>query len=240
MINVPARGFGEATVEMLQEFLQKTGGDGAPLSARLPRCPGLSGAQRKALDEFLGLISDLRRAATTLPVAGLIDRVVQSTGLSRSFADPRRGQKWIARLRQRALLFDGLEDFLAELAVDQPADDLFRDADRITLLTLHAAKGLQFPVVVMIGCEEGILPLQRPGKKTDVEEERRLFYVGMTRAKSRLLLTAARRRRIYGELHRDEPSRFLGYLPAKLVEPITASSPSHRNRKANAAQLSLF
>ncbi|MFO7634910.1 MAG: 3'-5' exonuclease, partial [Caldilinea sp.] len=91
-------------------------------------------------------------------------------------------------------------------------------ADRVTLMTLHAAKGLEFPVVFIAGCEEGLLPYTRNDETPDVEEERRLFYVGMTRAREKLILSHARTRFLYGQYMENAPSRFVGEIETALLE----------------------
>ena len=91
-------------------------------------------------------------------------------------------------------------------------------ADRVTLMSLHASKGLEFPVVFIVGCEEGLLPYERKGEAVDVEEERRLFYVGLTRAGRKLVLTHARKRVLFGQFMENPPSRFVGDIEAALKE----------------------
>ena len=102
------------------------------------------------------------------------------------------------------------------------------------LLTLHAAKGLEFPLVFIAGCEEGTLPLVLPGREADLDEERRLLYVGMTRARQRLVLTAARRRTIHGRTMETRPCPFLSHLPPTLL--VELATPTRRKR---ARQLTL-
>jgi superfamily I DNA/RNA helicase len=102
-----------------------------------------------------------------------------------------------------------LTDFLDFLALRQGADSYNERAEQVTLMTLHAAKGLEFPVVFIAGCEDGILPYTRPGEEPDEEEERRLLYVGMTRAKHALYLTSARKRMLHGRAGQEKASPFL-------------------------------
>jgi DNA helicase-2/ATP-dependent DNA helicase PcrA len=123
-----------------------------------------------------------------------------------------------AREREREHPEYDLVDFLAEVALVSDVDEYDNAAERVTLMTLHAAKGLEFPVVFITGLEENILPHQRSaGSAAEVEEERRLFYVGVTRAKEKLFLTYAQTRYVNGMLQFQEPSRFLRDIePAKL------------------------
>ncbi|MHB8764184.1 MAG: 3'-5' exonuclease, partial [Deferrisomatales bacterium] len=127
---------------------------------------------------------------------------------------------------------------LERLALGAPDDDYDPRAERVTLLTLHAAKGLEFPVVFVVGCEDGLVPLRRDGEAPDLAEERRLLYVGMTRAKQALYLTRARRRLLYGQVRRQGPSPFLADLAAALVEA-RESSPAGRS-SAGPRQLPLL
>jgi DNA helicase-2/ATP-dependent DNA helicase PcrA len=116
---------------------------------------------------------------------------------------------------------DALEAFIEELHLMQPPDTYDIEADRVAIMTLHMAKGLEFPVVFICGVEDGLLPLRMKGKETDIEEERRLFYVGMTRAKERLFLLSGRRRRLWGEVFESVRSPFLGELPEGSIKKTT-------------------
>ena len=111
-----------------------------------------------------------------------------------------------------------LEAFLTEIALDGEVDAWDPRAEGVSLLTLHAAKGLEFPVVFIVGCEEGLLPLIRPGLETDAAEERRLFFVGITRARSRLFLFHSRKRTLRGETVEARPSPFLADVEEALLE----------------------
>ena len=135
---------------------------------------------------------------------------------------------------------DDLERFLAELALGTQVDTWDSRADRISLLTLHAAKGLEFPVVFIVGCEDGLLPLAwNQNSQEDLDEERRLFYVGMTRAKTRLYLCHARQRLWRGRVQSLAPSPFLDNLEDSFLDRQRFQSQSGRSRKPD-AQLKLF
>ncbi len=112
-------------------------------------------------------------------------------------------------------------------------------ADRVTLMTLHAAKGLEFPVVFMVGCEEGLLPYSRKGETPDVDEERRLFYVGMTRAEQKLVLCHARKRWLFGQAMENPASRFLDDIEAAL-KVLKQMEARRREPKEGPSQLALF
>ena len=107
-------------------------------------------------------------------------------------------------------------------------------------MTLHAAKGLEFPVVFMVGCEESLLPYQRAGKSTDFEEERRLFYVGMTRAQKKLVLTHAKTRFLFGQHMENETSRFVNDIEHSLKEMKAMAQRKTLKEKPEIEQLSLF
>ncbi len=112
-------------------------------------------------------------------------------------------------------------------------------ADRVTLMTLHAAKGLEFPVVFLVGCEEGLLPYLRKDEEPDVDEERRLFYVGMTRAGQKLVLCHARKRVLFGQLMENPPSRFVNDIEAAL-KVVKEMEGRRKGPKEEPGQLALF
>lgn len=135
-----------------------------------------------------------------------------------------------------------LAAFLQAAALGGETDFYDPRADRVTLMTLHAAKGLEFPVVFIIGCEEGVLPYDRPGEEPDVAEERRLFYVGLTRAQRKLVLSHARRRFLFGQPLQNPPSRFIADIEAALLEikRLAGSGSKRKPDPPQAEQLSLF
>ncbi len=149
----------------------------------------------------------------------------------------------IERLLRRAVPYgDDLRRFLEATALHSEADYYDPRADRVSLMTLHAAKGLEFPVVFVVGCEEGLLPYFPPGKGADgvdVEEERRLFYVGMTRARQKLALLHAGRRFLYGQRMENPRSRFVGDIETALLE-VQAARQWERPPEPEQVQLSLF
>lgn len=135
---------------------------------------------------------------------------------------------------------EDLPQFLSELALGAEADTWDPRADRVSLLTLHAAKGLEFPVVFLVGCEDGLLPLRwGPADGADLAEERRLFFVGLTRARDQLYLTHARQRLWRGQLREMQPSPFLEPIREELLERIQ-QAPGRKRRKSSGTQLQLF
>ena len=160
---------------------------------------------------------------------------------------------------------DNLNDFLVSTVLQQETDGYDPRADRVALMTLHASKGLEFPVVFMVGCEEGLLPFQRPFQpaqqaaqqagsedeagaqadgetdgETDIDEERRLFYVGMTRAQEKLILTRANRRFLYGRQMENARSRFVNDIEQALLQATQMPARRAKPDKPDHVQLTLF
>ena len=174
------------------------------------------------------------------PVARLIEQIVaQIVERRRKPYDDTDAQR-LHQLALRAVPFeDRLGDFLEATALQSETDVYDPRADRVTLMSLHASKGLEFPVVFIVGCEEGLLPYERKGEAVDVEEERRLFYVGLTRAGRKLVLTHARKRVLFGQFMENPPSRFVGDIEAALKE-MQEMKYRPPERKPESKQLSLF
>jgi DNA helicase-2/ATP-dependent DNA helicase PcrA len=148
-------------------------------------------------------------------------------------------EAWEALVRMSVSFGSDWEAFLRALALSQDTDFLERKAERVTLATLHAAKGLEFPVVFIAGCEDLLLPCHVGAQETDLEEERRLFYVGMTRACRLLYLTRARSRFLYGERKSSPPSRFLEDIPRKRVTRIRQENREGKKKRED-PQIPLF
>lgn len=166
-----------------------------------------------------------RDKAARLTVAELIDMLAKESGYEAYLLDgtPEGEARYenIRELKSVASLTDDLGAFLAEVALMADVDGYDQEGDALTLMTLHSAKGLEFPVVFIVGMEEGLFPNMRHAMDaSELEEERRLCYVGMTRAKDKLYCLHAANRLLYGGLHTNLPSRFLGEIPDDLVEKI--------------------
>jgi DNA helicase-2/ATP-dependent DNA helicase PcrA len=156
-------------------------------------------------------------------------------------SDCSSARAWETVERLARLHPDRPREFMASIALHRPEDAGSIGAERVRLMTLHAAKGLEFPVVFITGCEERLLPLTAGRMVADAAEERRLFYVGITRARERLFLVRSRRRSLYGETTRPRPSPFLRDIEERLKEYEEAASPPGRTKCApDAEQLSLF
>ena len=171
----------------------------------------------------------------------LMDRLPQTAAGEKIFKDSRPAwRKNVERFVRMAKRFDHAEEFLDYLVLQQPEDAIERRVENVNLLTLHAAKGLEFPVVFIVGCEQNLLPLAIANMVSDPQEERRLFYVGMTRAKEVLYLTHARRRRLFGQSMSNLPSPYLNDIEHQLKEYDSAQPPRRRKDKPGSSQLEFF
>jgi DNA helicase-2/ATP-dependent DNA helicase PcrA len=229
VVNVPARGIGDKTLEELRASAEARGGTLWDAIERAGENPNLSPRARTALSGFAELVRGFAAIAAREPPSAIFDAVYERTGLREQLQDGTDDgeERWtnLLELRNHAAEFDelaipeGLERFLEEVALVSDQDELQEAPDRVTLITLHAAKGLEFPIVFIVGLEEGLLPHRRALEDDrELEEERRLAYVGMTRAKDRLYLVHANHRSTWGVGAASEPSRFLAELPEELLE----------------------
>ena len=240
IVNVPTRGIGQRTmseldrlawdqssslysaIEETAEMLKRPGNYVAPLPAR----------SIKALQEFKAMIDDLTEKSAEYEPAALIDAVLKRTGYGDYIEnDAERGEERLENIRElqsvaKDLLDYGEEDqltaFLERVSLVSDADNVGESPDAVTLITLHQAKGLEFPVVFIVGMEEGVMPHMRSidsGDPAEIEEERRLCYVGVTRAKEKLHLVRAFRRGFRGRSGSvpSMPSRFLADIPQELL-----------------------
>jgi DNA helicase-2/ATP-dependent DNA helicase PcrA len=230
VINVPKRGIGEGTLAKVEEYARARE---ILLFEALDRGEeiGLSGRFSKSLREFKEMIENFSRMQEFLSVTELTEEVLRASGY-RAELEKEKTMESESRLENLAEFlsvtrsFDeetatgGLLDFLAEVALVSDLDQAGYDAtDRVTLMTLHSAKGLEFPVVFLIGMEERIFPHARTlDDEEEMEEERRLCYVGITRAEDKLYLTTCSTRTIYGRTDMYLPSRFLTEIPGDLLE----------------------
>ncbi len=231
IINVPARGIGDKTIETLRAAAAREGGTtwGAIEAAVAGDLPTLAPRTRNALAEFASLVRRLRTRIGVLALPELLDEALEASGYRAMLADGSEDgeERWANLLELRAVTTryddltpdDALDRLLEETALVADQDSYEGDADAVTLITLHAAKGLEFPVVFIAGLEEGLFPHSRAlDDEKELEEERRLAYVGITRAKKRLFLSHAWRRATWGMGQASVPSRFLLEIPAELMD----------------------
>lgn len=227
VVNVPARKIGATSLAHLQVYAAREGVGLVEAAARADEVEALRAPAREALKKFAGEIDELSAAARKLPVSGVLQYVNEELGYRKYLNDgTEEGEtRWenVQELLGVAKKYDSLEagvslaTFLEDAALLTSLDEVDSREDSLTLMTLHSAKGLEFPVVFIVGVEDGILPHSRAHFEPEqMEEERRLFYVGVTRAKEWLFLLRARRRMFYGGQN-NPASRFLTDLPRENV-----------------------
>ena len=230
VINVPPRGIGDKTIEVLRAAAARADGSfwGAVEAAATGELEGLASRSRSALAEFAVLVRRLRTRVGMLALPELLDETLEASGYRAMLADGSEDgeERWANLLELRSVTTryddltpeDALDRLLEETALVADQDSYEGDADAVTLITLHAAKGLEFPAVFIAGLEEGLFPHSRAlDDEKELEEERRLAYVGITRAKRRLYLSHAWRRATWGMGQASVPSRFLLEIPAELM-----------------------
>jgi DNA helicase II / ATP-dependent DNA helicase PcrA len=233
--NSPKRGIGQTSLSRVLAHAETMGEPVWDAAAAAGEVPGLGTAAINAFARFMETMAALReRAGDGVPVGDLLDAVLHETGYldaleaERTFEAQGRIEN-LEQLVEAAREFDArgpasgegeatLDTFLQETALRADADERRDDEGLVTLMTLHNAKGLEYPIVFMIGCEEGVFPHSRSLDEGTLEEERRLCYVGITRAMRDLYLTFARRRAVFGAQSYGLPSRFLSEIPPDLTD----------------------
>ncbi|MCX5952187.1 MAG: UvrD-helicase domain-containing protein [Cyanobacteria bacterium] len=231
VLNVPRRGIGKTTVERLSDAAAQLGLPLWEVVSDAEAVRSLGGRSAKGLLQFAELINDLARRAQDSPPSELVQRVMEQSGyvaelIAEASDEAEERRRNLQELVNAALQYQeeneegSLEGFLASAALASDADSKDTAADRVTLMTLHASKGLEFPVVFLVGLEQGLFPSYRSLEDpAALEEERRLCYVGLTRAKERLFLSHASERRLWGGMREPAvPSVFLAELPAELLQ----------------------
>jgi DNA helicase-2/ATP-dependent DNA helicase PcrA len=240
VVNVPARGIGRGTLDRVSELAAARGLSLWEACREIEKEGFLAARQMKALLEFQALIERFIARLHETPVPDLVSVLLQETGYSAELEQEGTPEA-LSRIENLQELISAaldfvqrsedttLQAFLDMVALLTNVDEGMRDTrGRVTLMTLHMAKGLEFPVVFIAGMEEGVFPHGRAyTDPEELEEERRLCYVGVTRAKKRLFLTAAVQRRLYGGESFNLPSRFLEEITPHLLERIEAPSPSY-------------
>ena len=266
VVNFPARGIGARSVELLQDAARR---EGCSLSRA---APGLGGAAATKLSAFIGLLERLRRDTAALPLAEMIEHVVEKSGLAAHYATEKEGQERLENLRElvnaavaflsedggtldtpaglglatraagdpqggvalaaEVLAADSVNDsapqltplagFLAHASLESGDSQAAEGQDAVQLMTVHAAKGLEFSAVFITGLEEGLFPHENSATEIDgLEEERRLMYVAITRARERLYLSLAQTRMLHGQTRYNIRSRFLDELPEGALKWLT-------------------
>jgi DNA helicase-2/ATP-dependent DNA helicase PcrA len=230
--NSPKRGIGQTSLSRVLAHAETMGVSVWEAAADATSVPGLGTAAQRAFERFMGTMAGLReRAEDRVPVGDLLEAILHETGYLEALEAERTieaqgrmenlqelvevGREFDARVDEEA---DTLDAFLQQIALVADADTRRDDEGLVTLMTLHNAKGLEYPIVFIIGAEEGIFPHSRSLDEGTLEEERRLAYVGMTRAMRDLYVTYARRRAVFGSQNFGLPSRFLAEIPTDLVD----------------------
>ncbi len=240
VVNKPARGIGKTTVDRVTAIAAGHGISAYEAIGRASDAVGKAGVKR--LMGFGDLIKNWQ-AEIELGPSHLVNRVLDDTGYLRGL-EAENSAEADARIENLKELVGSIEDFEAEAEVPSlsaflelvtlqaDVDDADFDDDKVTLMTVHSAKGLEFDVVHVTGLEEGLFPYRQGGDRfmtaseDEIEEERRLCYVAMTRARKRLFCTYARVRRIFGQQRMEPPSRFLGDVPTDILVDLTVDRPS--------------
>ena len=236
VVNSPRRGIGNTTQSRIASHVNTTGLPVWEVIERAEEVPGLSGAAIKAVSRFYETMAGLReRADEGGPVATLLEAVLHESGYLEALAAERtieaegRAENLetliggaaefdIEREREGESEISPLEEYLQQISLYSEQDALDSEKELVTLMTLHNAKGLEYDTVFIVGCEEGAFPHMRALEEGGEEEERRLCYVGITRARKRLYMTWARERRLFGRAEHNLPSRFVDELPHELTE----------------------
>lgn len=228
IINEPKRGIGEATVNALEQITSDLGDSPIHIMQEADMLAPLV-KRSKQLMPVGDMLSELTELSDTLPLAELLDKLLDMTGYKRHLE--MLGDEGLTRLENINELKStmssyeenadepSLSGFLEEISLYTDVDNLDSDADYVVLMTMHSAKGLEFPIVFVVGMEDNIFPSSRSlESEADTEEERRLAYVAVTRAKEKLYLTHAEERMLYGRTDRNRISRFIKELPADCIE----------------------
>ena len=246
IINIPTRGIGNVTLDKIRHFARKQDQSMWDTTLELIEQNEITARQRLVLARFLELMGSILEQAETLPFYKQLDLVIKYSGLYEMY-EQEVGIKSVSRLENLEELVSAAEQFYQTYTKENSHEmvdvntgraltvleaflaytslegrEIAKTQDSVQLMTLHSAKGLEFDQVFIVGLEEGIFPTQRSiPDQAQMEEERRLAYVGITRARQHLTLTLAESRRLYGKEERNLPSRFLSELPTKLLAELS-------------------
>lgn len=238
IINTPKRGIGTATLEKLEDFAEFKEWSLFQVIMNLDQMVGLSPGIMNKLREFAQMLAAFQEMKETKTISALLEEIVEGSGYmdmleSGKMKNAQSRMENLKELVSAAVEFEknsvenDLTAFLENVSLYAETDNIPEAGGEVLLMTIHNAKGLEFPVVFLPGMEEGIFPHERSREnEDDLEEERRLCYVGITRAEKKLFLTHARYRTVYGRLCVNMRSRFLDEIPEDLVEVIEAEKPA--------------
>lgn len=236
VVNTPKRGIGMTSVEHLREFANDNHWSLLQAAENVDIANQITSRTRNKIAAFGDLMKNLTKQSEYLSLTDLTDQILELSGYNKMLDQDKNLEAQARRenldeFKSVTQEYDEkhkddegdniqkITNFLADLALVSDQDDVDEQAPAVTLMTLHAAKGLEFPVVFLVGMEEGIFPLSRAVMEDDeLEEERRLAYVGITRAKKKLYLTNAFSRLLYGRIQRNQPSRFVEEINPDLLQ----------------------
>jgi DNA helicase-2/ATP-dependent DNA helicase PcrA len=229
IINIPKRGIGNSTLDAVAEYAGATGDSLFGALLEVDSIEGVSTKAKKGIKEFVKVMSDLMGIAETEKVSKLLKEVLERTGYLKELEkdgdeESRTRAENIKELLSATLEFEAknenatLPDFLEQMALMSDIDTVEDDKGALIMMTLHSAKGLEYPIVFISGMEEGVFPSQQSYFEDNrMEEERRLMYVGITRAKERLYLTSAFERTLFGNTTYNTVSQFVREIPKELL-----------------------
>lgn len=245
IINVPKRGIGNATIEKIENYASNKDESLYSVMMEIDKVDGLSTRAKNSIKEFVNMINQFMAMSEVMSVNQFIEKVVYGVGYIKAL-EKEGGIEAETRLQNIkefisvAVDFevnnpDGtLEDFLANISLLSDVDKTANIENSVTLLTVHSAKGLEFPVVFLVGMEEGLFPISRAlDNESELEEERRLCYVAITRAEKLLFITNCKLRTIYGKTNYSMESRFLKEIPKDLVQSSTKDKKKEKNKFMN-------
>ncbi len=264
IINTPTRGIGNKTVEELRVTARRDNCSLWNATLQIVEHKLMSARALNALEQFIHLIQKMKQAELEATLDEHVDQVIKLSGLIEHFKKE-KGEKGLSRVENLEELvtasgefeigddeelaeMDALSAFLSHAALESGETQAGDSSDCVHLMTLHSAKGLEFPDVYLVGMEEGLFPHQRSSEDiVQLEEERRLCYVGITRAEKKLTLTYTQHRRLHGSDYYPQPSRFIDEIPSELLNDIRLGgsvteamfSTSHASSSTNDGELSL-
>jgi DNA helicase-2/ATP-dependent DNA helicase PcrA len=225
IINVPSRGIGKGTIGTLEKIAQERDISLFDATELAIKNELLSKKALASLEKFYNLINELIKLSQRLSIGRLLDKILEKTNYLEMLEHDEERRDNLGEVLTLAAEFkkeeanNSIHDFLDWITLSSDVDRFNEKADKVTLMTLHCAKGLEFSIVFIVGMEESLFPhIKSLGNGRLIEEERRLCYVGITRSKEKIYLTSTSKRRLFGVEHRSIPSRFVIEIPRKLLQ----------------------